>query len=69
LYGHSIEEIAAKLGIGLEAAQSLLARAKRSFQEVYAGLTNDFASGRNEERLTGRRSAPVFESRRSDAPR
>ena len=36
-----IEEIAAKLGVGLEAAQSLLARAKRGFQEVYATLTSD----------------------------
>jgi RNA polymerase sigma-70 factor (ECF subfamily) len=41
LYGYSVEEIAAKLGVGLEAAQSLLARAKRGFQEVYATLTND----------------------------
>jgi len=41
VYGYSVEEIAAKLGIGLEAAQSLLARAKRGFQEVYAALTND----------------------------
>ena len=41
LYGYSVEEIAAKLGVGLEAAQSLLARAKRGFQEVYATLTSD----------------------------
>jgi RNA polymerase sigma-70 factor (ECF subfamily) len=45
VYGYSVEEIAAKLGIGLEAAQSLLARAKRGFQEVYATLTNDLVSG------------------------
>lgn len=41
IYGYSVEEIAAKLGIGLEAAQSILARAKRSFQEVYGVLTRD----------------------------
>jgi RNA polymerase sigma-70 factor (ECF subfamily) len=45
VYGYSVEEIAAKLGVGLEAAQSLLARAKRGFQEVYATLTNDLVSG------------------------
>ena len=45
LYGYSVEEIAAKLGVGLEAAQSLLARAKRAFQEVYTTLTNDLVSG------------------------
>jgi RNA polymerase sigma-70 factor (ECF subfamily) len=45
LYGYSVEEIAAKLGIGLEAAQSLLARAKRAFQEVYTTLTKDLVSG------------------------
>lgn len=45
VYGYSVEEIAAKLGIGLEATQSLLARAKRGFEEVYAALTNDLVSG------------------------
>jgi RNA polymerase sigma-70 factor (ECF subfamily) len=45
VYGYSVEEIAAKLGLGLEAAQSLLARAKRGFQEVYATLTNDVVNG------------------------
>jgi RNA polymerase sigma-70 factor (ECF subfamily) len=45
LYGYSVEEIAAKLGVGLEAAQSLLARAKRAFQEVYGTLTNDLVGG------------------------
>lgn len=44
VYGYSVEEIAAKLGLGLEAAQSLLARAKRAFQEVYATLTTDLMS-------------------------
>jgi RNA polymerase sigma-70 factor (ECF subfamily) len=45
VYGFSVEEIAAKLGVGLEAAQSLLARAKRAFQEVYGTLTRDLVSG------------------------
>ncbi len=36
--GHSVKTIAARLGIGTEAAQSLLARAKRAFADVYASL-------------------------------
>jgi len=43
--GYSVEEIAAKLGVGFEAAQSVLARAKRAFQEVYGTLTRDLVSG------------------------
>ena len=46
VYGFSVEEIAEKLGVGVEAAQSLLARAKRGFQEVYGTLTRELASGR-----------------------
>lgn len=45
IYGFSVEEIAAKLGVGLEAAQSLLARAKRAFQDVYGTLTRDLVGG------------------------
>lgn len=41
IYGFSVEEIAAKLDVGVEAAQSLLARAKRAFQEVYGTLRED----------------------------
>ena len=41
VYGFSVDEIAAKLGVGIEAAQSLLARAKRGFQEVYGTLTSE----------------------------
>jgi RNA polymerase sigma-70 factor (ECF subfamily) len=37
--GHSIKEISARLGIGPEATQSLLARAKRAFADVYMSLT------------------------------
>jgi RNA polymerase sigma-70 factor (ECF subfamily) len=44
VYGFSVEEIAVKLGVGVEAAQSLLARAKRGFQEVYAALTTELVS-------------------------
>jgi RNA polymerase sigma-70 factor (ECF subfamily) len=36
--GHSVKDIATRLGLGNEAAQSLLARAKRAFADVYAPL-------------------------------
>ena len=38
--GYSSQEIAERLNIGREAAQSLLARAKRAFTEVYGALTD-----------------------------
>ena len=38
--GHSVKEIAARLNIGVEATQSLLARAKRAFADVYGTLAN-----------------------------
>jgi RNA polymerase sigma-70 factor (ECF subfamily) len=41
MYGFSVEEIAAKLGVGVDAAQSILARAKRAFHDVYGALTQD----------------------------
>lgn len=37
--GHSIKEISDHLNIGAEATQSLLARAKKAFAEVYSSLT------------------------------
>lgn len=37
--GYSVKEIAQRLNVGPEAAQSLLARAKRAFKEVYLTLT------------------------------
>ncbi len=37
--GHSIKEISARLDIGTEATQSLLARARRAFADVYSSLT------------------------------
>jgi RNA polymerase sigma-70 factor (ECF subfamily) len=46
--GHSVKEISARLEIGTEATQSLLARAKRAFADVYTTLTkgmNDQADG------------------------
>jgi RNA polymerase sigma-70 factor (ECF subfamily) len=36
--GHSVREIAARLDIGTEATQSLLARAKRAFADVYSTM-------------------------------
>lgn len=36
--GHTVKEIAVRLEIGQEAAQSLIARAKRAFAEVYNAL-------------------------------
>ncbi len=37
--GHSVKEISAMLEIGTEATQSLLARAKRAFADVYSSMT------------------------------
>lgn len=42
--GHSVKEIARRLDVSREAAQSLLARAKRAFKEVYSTLTQPLAS-------------------------
>ena len=39
--GRSIKEIAVRLDIGAEATQSLLARAKRAFADVYSSLAGD----------------------------
>lgn len=36
--GHSVREIATRLDIGQEAAQSLIARAKRAFADVYSTM-------------------------------
>ena len=46
--GHSVKEIAARLDLGTEATQSLLARAKRAFAEVYSTL-----SGAMQEHIDG----------------
>jgi RNA polymerase sigma-70 factor (ECF subfamily) len=46
VYGFSVEEIAARLGLGLDATQSVLARAKRAFHDVYGALTKDLVAAR-----------------------
>ncbi|MGI9220275.1 MAG: RNA polymerase sigma factor [Woeseiaceae bacterium] len=38
--GHSVKDISARLNIGTEATQSLLARAKRAFADVYCTLNS-----------------------------
>lgn len=38
IQGYSVKEIAGKMGISPEAAQSVLARAKRAFQDTYSTL-------------------------------
>jgi RNA polymerase sigma-70 factor (ECF subfamily) len=45
--GYSLKEISAKLEIGTEAAQSLLARAKRAFAEVYSSLNDTVGNAEN----------------------
>lgn len=42
--GRSVQEIAGRLGIGREAAQSLIARAKRAFADVYSTLFDAMAN-------------------------
>ena len=37
--GHSVKEIAERMNLGTEATQSMLARAKRAFADVYSSLT------------------------------
>ena len=37
--GHSVKDISARLEIGTEATQSLLARAKRAFADIYSTLS------------------------------
>jgi len=46
--GYSVKEIAAKMDLSPEAAQSLLARAKRAFQDIYSTLVKPVL---NEARL------------------
>ena len=49
--GYSVKEISEKLQLGHEATQSLLARAKRSFSDVYSSLTGPLRSESNIEGL------------------
>jgi len=46
--GHSIQEISDRMNIGTEATQSLLARAKRAFADVYSSLTEGFEQHESE---------------------
>jgi RNA polymerase sigma-70 factor (ECF subfamily) len=46
--GHSVREIARRLDIGTEAAQSLLARARRAFADAYTTLTDGLEQHENE---------------------
>lgn len=48
IHGYSIKEISERLDIGAEATQSLLARAKRAFADVYSSLTDGVALNENE---------------------
>lgn len=45
--GYSAQEIAARLNLGVEAANSLIARAKRAFKEVYGALLQAGADPRS----------------------
>ncbi len=38
--GHSVKEISQRMGIGIEATQSLLARARRAFADAYSSLSD-----------------------------
>ena len=42
--GHSVKEIAERMNLSPQAAQSLLARAKNSFREIYSTLTGSLVS-------------------------
>jgi len=48
--GHSVKEIARRLDVSPEAAQSLLARAKRAFREVYSTLAETVMTSRVQQR-------------------
>ena len=41
--GESLETLARELGISVDAAKSLLARARRAFHETFAALSGHFA--------------------------
>lgn len=46
--GHSVNEIAERLSLGREATQSLLARARRAFADVYTALADGFEQHESE---------------------
>lgn len=44
VYGYSVQEIAAKMNLGIEATHSVLARAKRAFADAYQSLTQSLTA-------------------------
>jgi RNA polymerase sigma-70 factor (ECF subfamily) len=50
--GYSVREIATRLKLGTEATQSLLARAKRAFCDVYAAMTESLQVDQSNRGLT-----------------
>jgi RNA polymerase sigma-70 factor (ECF subfamily) len=50
--GYSIKEIAARMELGMEATQSLLARAKRAFCDVYAAMAESVQADHSNRGLT-----------------
>ncbi|MCI0518280.1 MAG: sigma-70 family RNA polymerase sigma factor, partial [Woeseiaceae bacterium] len=50
--GYSVKEIAARMELGTEAAQSLLARAKRAFCDVYATMAESLQPDNSNRGLT-----------------
>jgi RNA polymerase sigma-70 factor (ECF subfamily) len=63
VYGFSIQEIADQLGTGLEGTQSILARAKRAFHEVYGALTRDIVQQSPHRRPGSFRGEPMGNDR------
>jgi RNA polymerase sigma-70 factor (ECF subfamily) len=52
MQGHSVKDIGARLGISTEAAQSLLARARRAFEDIYGSLSTPVLDATAGERKT-----------------
>jgi RNA polymerase sigma-70 factor (ECF subfamily) len=50
--GYSVKEIAARMELGTEATQSLLARAKRAFCDVYAAMSESLQPDKSNRGLT-----------------
>ncbi len=46
--GHTTREISERMNLGVEATQSLLARARRAFADVYSSLTEGFERHKSE---------------------
>lgn len=52
MQGHTVKDIGARLGISTEAAQSLLARARRAFEDIYGSLSTNVLDATGGERET-----------------